>query len=356
MSEETVTLLVCRAGFEAELQEELALRAGGAAVGVPAGGGLLAVHDACPTPALIFERQRIEDARRFDAGSLKSMARELLREVMGPVIRSDHPWVAHVFAAGEEDGESLSARARNLERVFLELCAERFRHVAARRRAPGELARDADALVLNVCLAPGALWAAVMPLGRLSDPRPGGVHRMAFDAEAPARSYLKLEEAFDMLDERPEPGQTVIDLGASPGGWSWSCLKRGCRVTAVDNGAMRIRQPERFGGILEHRRENGVTFEPDAAEVPVDWLVSDMLITAGTNIGMLRKWFLNGWMRRFVVNIKIPQAHAYPVLLPVETFLDGVPGIAYAMRHLYHDRREVTLYGRLRQAGGGGRA
>jgi 23S rRNA C2498 (ribose-2'-O)-methylase RlmM len=62
---------------------------------------------------------------------------------------------------------------------------------------------------------------------------------------------------------------------------------------------------------------------------------------------MLRKWFAGRWMRRFVVNVKIPQLHAYPAIRPVEDFLRSVPGIRFSIRHLYHDRREVTLYGRL---------
>ena len=79
-----------------------------------------------------------------------------------------------------------------------------------------------------------------MPANRLSDPCPGGAHRKPFDQLAPSRSYLKIEEAFDMLGESPRRGQTVADLGAAPGGWTYAFVKRGCRVTAVDNGPMRI--------------------------------------------------------------------------------------------------------------------
>ena len=380
-------VLVCKREFEDELREEIILRTGRENLPIEkTGGGLLIVEGLIPEQArveprpptenasdggrrstaavtfddggtalvptsvllnrpLIFERQRIENAMLIPTASLKQMAREILRHWLRPIITSNAAWTCHAFATEVPEAESLSARARNLERVLLDFVRERYRLVFRRYLPPDELEVGADAHVLNLCLTAEGIWGSVMPRDRLSDARPGGLHRMAWDSHAPARSYLKLEEAFDAMGEKPQRGQTVIDLGASPGGWSYACLKRGCRVTAVDNGAIKIRQPERYGGTFLHLKENGVTFEPEQDRVPVDWLVSDMLIVAGTNIGMLRKWFANRWMRRFVVNLKIPQIHAYPVLVPVEEFLSSVPGIRYHLRQLYHDRREVTLFG-----------
>jgi 23S rRNA (cytidine2498-2'-O)-methyltransferase len=50
----------------------------------------------------------------------------------------------------------------------------------------------------------------------------------------PNRAYLKLWEAFVVLGRFPEPGDTAVDLGASPGGWTWLLAELGCRVAAVD--------------------------------------------------------------------------------------------------------------------------
>ncbi len=50
----------------------------------------------------------------------------------------------------------------------------------------------------------------------------------------PNRAYRKLWEAFVVLGRFPEPGDTAVDLGASPGGWTWLLAELGCLVTAVD--------------------------------------------------------------------------------------------------------------------------
>jgi 23S rRNA (cytidine2498-2'-O)-methyltransferase len=184
-----------------------------------------------------------------------------------------------------------------------------------------------------------------MPAGQLTDSHPGGIHRMAFDQLAPSRSYLKIEEVFERLGEQPRSRQRVVDLGAAPGGWSYAFLKRGCQVLAVDHGPLKIAKPGLAGGRLEHLRENGITFRPPPAWRPADWLVSDMLIPSGQTMGMLRKWLEESLARRFVVNIKLPQQHPYPALQPIEAYLRGIPGLRFQIRQLYHDRREVTMFG-----------
>ena len=50
----------------------------------------------------------------------------------------------------------------------------------------------------------------------------------------PNRAYRKLWEAFVVLGRFPERGDVAVDLGASPGGWSWLLAELGCRVVAVD--------------------------------------------------------------------------------------------------------------------------
>jgi len=138
----------------------------------------------------------------------------------------------------------------------------------------------------------------------------------------------------------------VVNLGAAPGGWSYAFLKWGCRVLAVDNGPLKLKDLATAGGRLTHLRENGIPFTPPSAWLPLDWMVSDMLIPPGQTLGMIRKWMEHAWMRRFVFNVKLPQQHPYPVLKPIEAFLHSQSGITFHIRQLYHDRREVTVFGR----------
>jgi len=72
-----------------------------------------------------------------------------------------------------------------------------------------------------------------------------GIVRQSMPAEAPSRSTMKLAEAIEVFMDRSEQtrllrqGMQAVDLGAAPGGWTWQLVKRGIRVTAVDNGPMK---------------------------------------------------------------------------------------------------------------------
>ncbi|MDH4225357.1 MAG: hypothetical protein OEW12_06900, partial [Deltaproteobacteria bacterium] len=94
-------------------------------------------------------------------------------------------------------------------------------------------------------------------------------------------------------------------------------------------------------------RADGMTFTPPASWLPLDWLVSDMLVPPGKTLGLLRSWLGQRLTARFVVNIKLPQHHPYTALKPIEDFVGQLPGCRFTLRQLYHDRREVTLMGRL---------
>jgi 23S rRNA (cytidine2498-2'-O)-methyltransferase len=176
--------------------------------------------------------------------------------------------------------------------------------------------------------------------------RLGGQRRMADDPAAPSRSYLKLEEAFVVLGREPRPGETAVDLGAAPGGWSYAAAKRGARVVAVDNGPLK-------GGALahpaiEHRREDAFGFRPAAGQV-FDWLLCDLVEEPHHVLrGVVAPWLAGGWCRRFVVNLKFGRVDPLALLRELRA-----PGSAFAraaelrVRHLYHDRDELSAMGEL---------
>ncbi|HEV8073282.1 MAG TPA: SAM-dependent methyltransferase, partial [Opitutaceae bacterium] len=125
----------------------------------------------------------------------------------------------------------------------------------------------------------------------------GGQRRMADDEAAPSRSFLKVEEAYGVLGREPQPDETVCDLGAAPGGWSYSAAQRGARVVAVDNGPLK-------GGALghrqiEHRCEDAFKFKPLEGEV-FDWLFCDLLEEPHQVLNhIVEPWLAGRWCRRF---------------------------------------------------------
>jgi 23S rRNA (cytidine2498-2'-O)-methyltransferase len=349
-------LFICRTGYERVLAQEWSQFqpknrdprrvAPEAAVG----SGWMGVAGALPLPEapLVFERQRLPRAR-WCAGDEFAALTAALAELEGAAVAHGSAWTLHCFAPDPDSADSRSGEAQSLERQLLARLDKE--HPAALRGHRPALppAPSGASLVWQVCRLEGGAWSSVAPAADLSDPYPGGVHRMPPDPLAPSRSYLKIEEALDVmaaaqLCAAPRPNETVVDLGAAPGGWTWAFAKRGCRVFAVDNGPLKLSGTGEMGGEVLHLREDGLRFRP---ERPVDWLLSDMLIAPGVALGLLRRWIAGGWARRMIVNLKLPQADPLVALAPIQEFLRGVPGLRWRLRQLYHDRREVTLMGEL---------
>lgn len=177
-----------------------------------------------------------------------------------------------------------------------------------------------------------------------------GIVRQSMPAEAPSRSTMKLAEAVAVFMDRSEQtrllrqGMTAVDLGAAPGGWTWQLVKRGIRVTAVDNGPMKgalVNHP-----LVQHLRQDGFKYAPRKA---VDWLVCDMVEKPSKVAALIAAWFAAGLCRHSIFNLKLPMKQRGAAL---DSALGGIgkrldeEGINYRMiaKQLYHDRDEVTVF------------
>ncbi|WBV42688.1 SAM-dependent methyltransferase [Pseudoroseomonas cervicalis] len=129
-----------------------------------------------------------------------------------------------------------------------------------------------------------------------------GAVRFEEDREGPpSRAYLKLWEALTRLGRWPGPGETVLDLGAAPGGWTWALAQLGCQVVAVDKAQM---DP----GVaalpnVTIRTESAFGLEPER-EAAADWLFSDIICYPARLLGLVQRWREAGRARNFVCTIK----------------------------------------------------
>ena len=177
-----------------------------------------------------------------------------------------------------------------------------------------------------------------------------GIVRQSMPPEAPSRSTMKLAEAIEVFMDRSEQsrllrqGMQAVDLGAAPGGWTWQLVKRGIRVTAVDNGPMKgalINHP-----LVQHLKQDGFKYAPRKA---VDWLVCDMVEQPSKVATLIGTWFAEGWCKHAIFNLKLPMKQRVAAL---DSALGGIrkrldeEGINYRMmaKQLYHDREEVTVF------------
>ncbi|MEO8331950.1 MAG: 23S rRNA (cytidine(2498)-2'-O)-methyltransferase RlmM [Gallionella sp.] len=177
-----------------------------------------------------------------------------------------------------------------------------------------------------------------------------GIVRQQMPAEAPSRSTMKLAEAIEVFMDRSEQtrilrsGMQAVDLGAAPGGWTWQLVKRGIRVTAVDNGPMKgvlATHP-----LVQHLKQDGFKYAPHKA---VDWLVCDMVEKPSKVATLIGAWFTAGWCKHAIFNLKLPMKQR---VVALDSALGGIrkrlddEGINYRMiaKQLYHDREEVTVF------------
>ncbi|NCD34677.1 MAG: hypothetical protein EOL87_14835 [Spartobacteria bacterium] len=328
----------CRPGFEAALTDEWRSRSddGGAAQQIEPGVILASSQRPADDKPYIFEQFRLYNAHTIPMDRLKPLTDEDI-DAIYKRLPERKPWSLHTLLFNSDSEPMLARRLSGIAATIERLGKK---HAAMTMR----FQRKSYSFQLVLVLTPSGLYAGAQ------SKRPDWTsYRMKMDSGAPSRSYLKMEEAFVRLGEYPEAGQRVVDLGAAPGGWSFAFLKRGCHVMAVDHGPMKIRRDPLQGGSLEHLRKDGISFKPHDDELPMDWMVSDMLVAPGVALGLIKRWLGGGWTRRMVCNIKIPQQEPFAAIQPVIQWIAlHAPEYSVTAAQLFHDRREITIMARQR--------
>ena len=169
--------------------------------------------------------------------------------------------------------------------------------------------------------------------------------RMQMDPQAPSRSYLKVEEAYQLLGTQPKMNETVIDMGAAIGGWSWSALKRQTKVIAIDNAS--LREPVKSHPNLTHLKEDALKFKPDKNK-SADWLFCDIIANPDVILKLLSTWLKKAWCRKFIVNLKIGRSDPIALIRKIKDVETGITPYCSSLkiRQLYHNREEITLIGK----------
>ena len=315
-----MTLHLCQSGYEAFLIKEL-----GGTIEKSGPGWVLGPDGA---GELCFAHLSLKAPVEVEGKSLNALAGAMADYFTSSTKdeRFEGPWPFCVESAGDT---GLSRRAKTASE-------ECYATVKGRMSRVAKLAVQG-----RPCPGPARGFFAYLPgfdrayVAR--DAVAGGQKRMADDPQAPSRSYLKVEEAYGLLGREPVAGETVADLGAAPGGWSYSAAKRGALVVAVDNG------PLKGGAIhagITHKAEDAVKF---AQEPSVDWLFCDMVEDPDRITGLLEQWLDRGWCKRFIVNLKFGRNDPLRVLAGAERLRSKCSLLR--VRHLFHDREELTLVG-----------
>jgi 23S rRNA (cytidine2498-2'-O)-methyltransferase len=179
-------------------------------------------------------------------------------------------------------------------------------------------------------LEQGLLLAA----DRCARPFPNGeAHFVEDRGGPPSRAYLKLWEALTLYGLHPGPGQRCLDLGSSPGGWSWVLARLGASVVSIDKALLDPTISTLPG--IEFHAVSAFALEP--AEIgPVDWWFSDIVCYPGRLLRLVRRWQESGLVRRMICTLKFQGATDHAAAAAFADMPDS------RLLHLYHNKHELT--------------
>ncbi len=164
---------------------------------------------------------------------------------------------------------------------------------------------------------------------------PQGEPHFEESPDAPSRAYLKLWELFTVEGFAPSKGQKCLDLGASPGGWTWVLASLGAHVTSVDKAEL-APHVARMPHVQLLQRD---AFKLKPSEVgALDWFFSDVICEPRKLLSLVQGWRESGLCKNFVCSIKFKGQTDFGVLgdfLKIE---------GSRARHLFHNKHEVTWW------------
>jgi 23S rRNA (cytidine2498-2'-O)-methyltransferase len=189
--------------------------------------------------------------------------------------------------------------------------------------------------------APLGSWTLLAPdrllmAARCSSPFSNGEVAFVEDKTGPPnRAYLKLWEALVRLGHWPQPRERCLDLGASPGGWTWVLAGLGANVVAIDKAPLDPRVAAMPG--VEWRGESAFALEP-ASVGPVDWLFSDIVCYPARLLRLVERWRASGLAKRFVCTIKFQGETDHKSIAAFAALPNA------RVLHLHHNKHELTLF------------
>jgi 23S rRNA (cytidine2498-2'-O)-methyltransferase len=167
-----------------------------------------------------------------------------------------------------------------------------------------------------------------------SSPVPNGAYIFEENKdEPPNRAYLKLWESLTRIGRMPRAGDTCIDLGACPGGWTWVLQGLGANVISVDKAPL----ADTVAALPNVKYVQQSAFGLKPADIgPVDWLFSDIICYPERLLRLVREWQDSGLAKNMVCTIKFQGETDHKA---TAEFLKTAG--SYAM-HLYNNKHEIT--------------
>jgi 23S rRNA (cytidine2498-2'-O)-methyltransferase len=169
---------------------------------------------------------------------------------------------------------------------------------------------------------------------RCQSPMPNGEWNFNEDKQnPPSRAYLKLWELFARTGVYPQKNDSCLDLGASPGGWTWVLSKLSKKVLAFDKSPLdaSIMALPNVEYIAQDAFKIKLSDYPEA-----NWVLSDVVCYPDKLYDFICDLLSNFPNKNYVFTIKF-QGDDHSA---VERF-KNLPG---TLLHLSHNKHELTWF------------
>ncbi len=160
---------------------------------------------------------------------------------------------------------------------------------------------------------------------------PHGEYHFQETKEPPSRAYLKLWEALTRLGCMPKPEDLCLELGASPGSWTWVLSEIGANVIAVDKAPLSKDFPN-----VQFLKKDAFQLLP--SDFPnVSWVFSDLICYPEKLLTWIKLWLDMGSNANFICTLKFQGEEHYPAIQEFKK----IPHIK--IMHLFHNKHELTM-------------
>ncbi len=151
----------------------------------------------------------------------------------------------------------------------------------------------------------------------------------------PNRAYLKLWEALSLWGTYPTQGELALDLGASPGGWTYVMQMLGADVIAVDKAplAPHIANLPR----IQYQKQSAFALDPHSFK-DIDWLLCDVACYPERTFDLVTQWIQSGKAKRMIFTLKLQGETDLSMIEKFQSIPQG------RVIHLFNNKHEATFF------------
>ncbi|HEY5314473.1 MAG TPA: SAM-dependent methyltransferase [Pirellulales bacterium] len=290
-------------------------------------------------PRAVFARSHALSLGKVVGEDLATLPADVWKLVEGQSFDRLHVWPRDRFAPGEHSyTPELSAESQAAEAALAAAAP-----TGALAHPPDPRPAKRGQRVLDcVLVGPREWWIGVHRVASFAGRFPGGLLPLVLPEKAVSRAYLKMEEGLRWSRLPIKYGESVAELGCSPGGACQALLRRGLHVLGVDPALVepvvaehpRFVQIRKRGSEVRKREFRGV-----------QWLTSDMNVAPAFTLDTVEAIVTHPsvQIRGLLLTLKLPD---WKLAEQVPEYLERVRGWGYPQVHarqLQHNRQEICV-------------